>query len=71
LEEHYSAHLGYSLLDEPLAHWTKRLKSQILPFLKIVAEQINIPMIYVSHSKEEIMQITNNLINIYAGKIVN
>jgi molybdate transport system ATP-binding protein len=59
------------MLDEPLASLDERLKSQILPFLKIVAEQINIPMIYVSHSKEEIMQITNNLINIYAGKIVN
>ena len=59
------------MLDEPLASLDDRLKSQILPFLKIVAEQIDIPMIYVSHSKEEIMQITNNSINIYAGKIVS
>ena len=59
------------MLDEPLASLDERLKSQILPFLKIVAEQINIPMIYVSHSKEEILQITNNFINIYAGKILN
>lgn len=59
------------MLDEPLASLDDRLKSQILPYLKLVADQINIPMIYISHSKEEIMQITNNLVNIYLGKIVN
>lgn len=57
------------LLDEPLASLDERLKKQILPFLKIVADEINVPMIYISHSREEIMQITNNLINIEFGKI--
>lgn len=59
------------MLDEPLASLDDGLKSQILPFLKLVAEQINIPMIYISHSKEEIMQITNNLVDLHSGKIVN
>lgn len=58
------------MLDEPLASLDGRLKSQILPFLKRVADQINIPMIYISHSKREILQITNNVINISSGKIV-
>jgi molybdate transport system ATP-binding protein len=57
------------MLDEPLASLDGRLKSQILPFLKLVANEINIPMIYISHSKEEIMQITNNLIDIQLGKV--
>jgi len=57
------------MLDEPLASLDDRLKNQILPFLKLIADEINIPMIYISHSRKEIMQITNNLINIESGQI--
>lgn len=59
------------MLDEPMASLDESLKSQILPFLKKVADEINIPMIYISHSKDEIMQITNNVVYINAGKIVS
>ncbi len=58
------------MLDEPMASLDEALKSQILPYLKKVADEINIPMIYISHAKEEIMQITDNVIYINAGKIV-
>lgn len=57
------------MLDEPLASLDDRLKNQILPFLKLIADEINIPMIYISHSKKEIMQITSNLIHILNGRI--
>lgn len=57
------------MLDEPLASLDDRLKSQILPFLKLVADEIQIPMIYISHSRKEIMQITSNLIHIQNGKV--
>ena len=57
------------MLDEPLASLDDRLKNQILPFLKLVSTEINIPMIYISHSKKEIMQITDNLIDIQLGKV--
>jgi molybdate transport system ATP-binding protein len=57
------------MLDEPLASLDDRLKNQILPFLKLVSTEINIPMIYISHSKKEIMQITDNLIDIQHGKV--
>jgi len=59
------------LLDEPLASLDDRLKSQILPFLKRVAEEINIPMIYISHSMEEVQQITKNIVYIDNGKILS
>ncbi len=57
------------MLDEPLASLDDRLKNQILPFLKLVADEIQIPMIYISHSRKEIMQITSNLIHIQNGKV--
>ena len=56
------------MLDEPLASLDDRLKGQILPFLKRVADEISIPMIYISHSKEEIMQITDNVMHIDNGQ---
>jgi len=56
------------MLDEPLASLDDRLKNQILPFLKLIADEINIPMIYISHSKKEIMQITDHFIHILNGK---
>ena len=57
------------MLDEPLASLDGRLKNQILPFLKLVANEINIPMIYISHSHEEIMQITQHVINLDYGRV--
>jgi len=59
------------MLDEPLASLDERLKSQILPFLKKVADEVKIPMIYISHSMEEILKITDNIIDIQHGKISN
>ncbi len=57
------------MLDEPLASLDQRLKDQILPFLKLVADEINVPMIYISHDKHEIAQITQHVVAIEHGKI--
>jgi molybdate transport system ATP-binding protein len=57
------------MLDEPLASLDKRLKSQILPYLKRVAEEVEIPMIYVSHSMDEITQLTDHVMHIAHGKV--
>lgn len=57
------------MLDEPLASLDKRLKSQILPYLKRVAEEVEIPMIYVSHSMDEITQLTDHVLHIAHGKL--
>ena len=57
------------MLDEPLASLDDRLKEQILPFLRLVAEEICIPMLYISHAKKEIKQITDNIAVIDSGKV--
>lgn len=58
------------LLDEPLASLDVRLKQQILPFLKRVKDEINIPMIYVSHAIDEILYLTSQIAMLDAGKIL-
>jgi molybdate transport system ATP-binding protein len=58
------------LLDEPLASLDERLKGQILPFLRRVKEQIRVPMIYVSHAINEILDLTQQLVIINNGSIL-
>lgn len=58
------------LLDEPLASLDVRLKQQILPFLRRVKDEINIPMIYVSHAIDEILYLTSQLMIVDQGKLL-
>ncbi|WP_020167669.1 MULTISPECIES: molybdenum ABC transporter ATP-binding protein [Methylotenera] len=58
------------LLDEPLAALDVRLKHQILPFLRRVKDEINIPMIYVSHAIDEILYVTSEIVIIEQGKLL-
>lgn len=58
------------LLDEPLASLDVRLKDQILPFLRRVKDEINIPMIYVSHAIDEILYLTSHIAMLDHGKIL-
>lgn len=42
------------LLDEPLTGLDTHLKQQILPFFKKIQDEIDLPMIYVTHQHEEL-----------------
>lgn len=57
------------LLDEPLSFLDMRLRQQILPFLKLIKDEIKIPMIYVSHDMSEIEYLTDKIMRIEAGNI--
>ncbi|MFV5403547.1 ATP-binding cassette domain-containing protein [Acinetobacter sp. 228] len=58
------------LLDEPLNGLDQKLKNQILPFLKIVINQTNLPMIYVTHHVDEVVYLQAQLLHFEKGKIV-
>lgn len=57
------------LLDEPMAALDERLKQQILPFLLRTRDELNLPMLYVSHSLPEIHYLTNHVVLIEQGCI--
>lgn len=42
------------LLDEPLTGLDTRLKQQVLPFLLRIKDELNIPMLYITHHLEEL-----------------
>lgn len=57
------------LLDEPFSALDKSTKSQMLTILKDIQQQLNLPMLYVSHSLSELQYIADQLIVVSAGKI--
>jgi molybdate transport system ATP-binding protein len=57
------------LLDEPLASLDQRLKEQILPFLRRVKEEIGIPMIFVTHSQEEVDYLADHILPMTPGRL--
>ncbi|MES2908992.1 MAG: molybdenum ABC transporter ATP-binding protein [Pseudomonadota bacterium] len=59
------------LLDEPLSALDSRLKAQILPFLQRVRDETGIPMLYVSHSRDEIAALTPHVLTLADGRLVD
>lgn len=57
------------LLDEPLASLDKKHKQEILPYLEVLHETLNIPMIYVSHELDEMLRICDYMLVMEQGKV--
>ncbi|XTZ37178.1 molybdenum ABC transporter ATP-binding protein ModC [Salmonella enterica] len=57
------------LLDEPLASLDIPRKRELLPYLQRLAREINIPMLYVSHSLEEILHLADKVMVLEAGRV--
>lgn len=58
------------LMDEPLAAIDFRLKRKIIPYLLKALEHFQIPVIYVSHSHEEVTQIAEEIIVLNQGQVI-
>lgn len=58
------------LMDEPLASLDRRRKEELLPFLDRLHDELSIPVIYVSHSIDEVSRLCDYLLIMDAGKIV-
>jgi molybdate transport system ATP-binding protein len=58
------------LLDEPLSSIDEARRAEILPFLKKLPESAGVPILYVSHSTDEIAQLAGSVVSIEAGRVV-
>jgi len=58
------------LMDEPLAALDLRRKHEILPYLESLHNELDIPVIYVSHSPDEVARLADHLVLLEAGRIV-
>jgi molybdate transport system ATP-binding protein len=56
------------LLDEPLAALDAQRKSEILPYLQRLHDELDIPVLYVSHSQDEVARLADHLVLLSNGK---
>ena len=57
------------LLDEPLAAVDVPLRRRILPYLQRVRDELKIPIVYVSHDREEVEALADVVVTIDHGRV--
>lgn len=57
-------------MDEPLAALDAPRRREILPFLERLNQSLRIPILYVTHSAEEVMRLADDLVLMNEGRIV-
>ena len=55
------------LMDEPLASLDDSRKSELISYINIIQKHYNIPILYVSHSIDEILQLSDNALFMEQG----
>ena len=59
------------LMDEPLASLDMQLKAEIIPFIKRVENEFKTPIVYVTHSMNEVLQLVDTMVILKSGKVEN
>jgi len=58
------------LMDEPLSSLDQGLKNRIIPYLRHIRSDLKVPILYVSHSVAEILELTGQVIVLRQGRVV-
>ena len=58
------------LMDEPLAALDARRKAELLPYLDRLHQELGIPIVYVSHSIDEVARLADHLVLMDAGCVL-
>ena len=58
------------LLDEPLAALDEARKADLLPYIERLRDEMRLPMVYVSHSIEEVARIADTMVVLADGRAV-
>jgi molybdate transport system ATP-binding protein len=62
---------GLLLLDEPLASLDAARRSEILPYLERLRDELNTPMLYVSHAVEEVARMADRVVLLENGHVTD
>ena len=57
------------LLDEPLATLDQARRQEILPWLGRLRDELKIPMLYVTHSADEVARLADHLVVLDRGRV--
>lgn len=58
------------LMDEPLAALDLKRKQEILPYLERLHDELEIPVLYVSHAPDEVARLADHLVVMDAGRVL-
>jgi molybdate transport system ATP-binding protein len=58
------------LMDEPLSALDTQSKQEILPYLERLHRELNIPVLYVSHSMDEVARLADHLVLLEKGRVI-
>lgn len=58
------------LLDEPLSSLDVQRKQEILPYLERLRDELDVPMVFVSHSLDEVARLADHLVLLNAGRVI-
>jgi molybdate transport system ATP-binding protein len=59
------------LMDEPLASLDEARKSETLPYIERLRDELAIPIVYVSHALPEIERLTRHIVRLEDGRVAN
>lgn len=58
------------LMDEPLAALDAQRKAEVLPYLATLHNELDIPVLYVSHALDEVARLAEHLVLLDAGRVL-
>ncbi|MCM2321025.1 MAG: molybdenum ABC transporter ATP-binding protein [Pseudomonas sp.] len=58
------------LMDEPLAALDLKRKNEILPYLERLHDELDIPILYVSHAPDEVARLADHVVLLDQGRVV-
>ncbi|CAH1746325.1 Molybdenum import ATP-binding protein ModC 1 [Thauera humireducens] len=58
------------LMDEPLAALDHKRKQEILPYLERLHDELDIPVLYVSHAAEEVVRLADHIVMLGEGRVM-
>ncbi len=58
------------MMDEPLSALDTQSKQEILPYLERLHRELDIPVLYVSHSMDEVARLADHLLLMEKGKVI-
>jgi molybdate transport system ATP-binding protein len=58
------------LMDEPLAALDLARKREILPYLERLHDELDIPVLYVSHAPDEVARLADHLVLLEGGRVL-
>ena len=62
-------HPAILLMDEPLASLDETARTEILPYLERLHRELSIPVLYVSHSRAEVLRLADHVVLLERGRV--